>query len=124
MTDGQPSLDRIFDLLASRRRRYVLYHLDETDTDVVTLDEVAERVAAWERKWDGLDDRERDDHREHVRVALHHNHLPRLANAGLIDYDARSHTVRSWEEPSLEEWAKNDVGELPHLRELFTTSGA
>lgn len=122
MTDAEPSLDRIFDLLGGRRRRYVLYYLNETDADVVTLDDVTERVVKWERTWNGRDDRSRDEHRERTRVALHHNHLPRLADAGLVDYDPRSHTVRSWDEPSLEGWARDDADELPHLQELFTLS--
>lgn len=124
MTDGEPTLDRIFDLLGSRRRRYVLYYLNETDADVVTLDDVAERVVAWEREWAGDDDADRDTHLEYVRTALHHNHLPRLADAGLVDYDPRSRTVRRWDEPSLEEWAKDEADELPYLRELLTASEA
>lgn len=121
MTDGERSLDRTFDLLANRRRRYVLYSLNETDGDVMALDELTEQVVTWERRWDGQGDRDRDDHREEVRVTLHHNHLPRLVDAGLIDYDARTETVRSWEEPSLKKWAENDIDELPHLRGLFTS---
>lgn len=122
MTDGQPSLDRIFDLLASRRRRYVVYQLNEAETAVVTLDELADQLVEWERDWDGRDDRERATYRDRVRVTLHHNHLPRLADAGLIDYDARSQTVRNWEEPSLKQWATNSQEELPHLRAVFSTA--
>jgi hypothetical protein len=76
----------------------------------------------WERHWDGNDDRETPDHRECIYAGLHHNHLPRLAEAGLIDYDPRSQTIRNWEEPSLVQWAKTSHEELPHLRAVFTTA--
>lgn len=122
MTDHCSSLDRIFGLLANRRRRYVLYSLNEAEDTVLELDDVAARLAEWERRWNGRDDGEDFDQLERIRITLHHNHLPRLADAGLIDYDARHGTVRNWEEPSLERWAKNDQHELPHLRAVFTAT--
>ena len=116
------ALDQLFRLLADSHRRYTLYYLDETETDVVTLDEVAEHVAA--RSEPNTDETEQpeDSTRERTRVELHHNHLPQLAAAGLIDYDARTQTVRNWGEPSLMAWAQSNQHELPHLRSLFCTS--
>lgn len=122
MTDDRQSLDRIFGLLANQRRRYVLYALHEAETTDVTLDDIADQLVAWERQWDDRDDREKAAHRERICIALHQNHLPQLAEAGLIDYDTRSQTVRNWEEPSLKQWAKNNQNELQHLRAVFTTS--
>jgi len=34
---------------------------------------------------------------------LRHSHLPKLEDAGLVEYDSRSETVRYWSQPSLEE---------------------
>lgn len=122
MDERKRTLDQLFRLLADRHRRYTLYYLDETETDVVTLDEVAEYVV--ERSEPGRNETEQpaDSMRERIRLALHHNHLPRLAKAGLIDYDARSQTVRNWAEPSLMAWAQSNQRELPQLRSVFCTS--
>ncbi|WP_435175134.1 DUF7344 domain-containing protein [Halorussus sp. AFM4] len=126
MSQTRPSLDTVFELLADRRRRYALYCLAAVGEDrVLDLDDVAARVAEWEREWeasgDGEDagDSDSGDRRERVRVDLHHNHLPRLADAGLVDYDARTGTVRNWEAPSLDRWVPDESDELPHLRALL-----
>lgn len=123
MGANQPSLGRLLELLANRRRRYVLYYLDEVETAAVTLDELADQLIEWERDWNGYEG-PTATRREDVRIELHHNHLPRLADAALIDYDARTETVRNWEEPSLVRWAQDDLDELPRLRALLTASRA
>lgn len=126
MTDDsfQPSLDRLLKLLAHRRRRYTLYYLDEVENTVVTLDELADRLVQWEREWDNREDEKTEVHRKNARVDLHHNQLPRLADTVLVDYDARTQTIRNWEEPSFVEWAQGDIDELPRLRALLTASEA
>ena len=118
----QPSLDRLFKLLANRRRRYTLYYLEMAETPVVTLDDLAAQVVQWECQWDDRGQTATDTHREQICVDLHHNQLPRLAAAGLIDYDARTQTIRQWDDPSLVEWAQSDIDELPRLRALLTTA--
>lgn len=119
----QPSLDEFLELLADRRRRYALYCLDEADETVVSLEELSDQVVQRERNWDD-DGTPAEDHGENVRIELHHNHLPRLSDAGLIDYDSRTKTVNNREGSSLIKWVQNDVNELPHLRALFTTTRA
>ena len=97
-TAEAPSLDRIFDLLSERRRRHVLYCLYETEDGVATVDDIVEYVLSLE----GRDDS--PEHREQLVMALEHKHLPRLEDAGIVEYDSRSDTVRRWSQPSLEEW--------------------
>lgn len=109
------TLDRLLNLLTDRRRRFTLYYLRETDADVVTLDEVTDHVATWEAEWKGST----GETRKRICTSLHHNHLPRLAEAGLIEYDARSQTVRNRPEPSLTGWLQPHQAELPHLRALL-----
>jgi hypothetical protein len=112
------TLDQLFRLLADRHRRYTLYYLDETDSDVVTLEEMADYVT--ERVETNAGDHEsRSDARRRVRVGLHHNHLPKLSATGLIDYDARTRTIRNWGEPSPMQWAHHCSTELPELRSLL-----
>ncbi|MFC4552087.1 MULTISPECIES: DUF7344 domain-containing protein [Halorussus] len=119
--ETERTLDHLLRLLADRHRRYTLYHLNATEFDVVTLDEVADYVAERDQQDMEEQERMRDTTHERIRMYLHHNHLPKLAEAGLIDYDARSQTIRNWSEPSLMEWAQDNQNELPLLRSLFWT---
>lgn len=68
--------------LASRRRREVLYYLLEHE--LADLESVAGRIARRERTAD----------HETVRIDLVHNHLPKLADRGLVEYDPRSGAIR------------------------------
>ncbi|GAB3036103.1 DUF7344 domain-containing protein [Natronobiforma cellulositropha] len=78
------SKDVIFELLKNRRRREVLSYLLETD-DTVTLGELAEQIAAWEN--DTEINALSSDQRKRVYVALYQTHLPKMDDAGIIDYD-------------------------------------
>ncbi|ESP90197.1 DUF7344 domain-containing protein [Candidatus Halobonum tyrrellensis] len=79
-----PTTDALVALLADRRRRTVVRHLAErpAESSLETLVETLSPANA-----DPADERE-------LRTALHHNHLPRLDEAGLVEYDAATHAVR------------------------------
>ena len=82
--DERLSKDVIFELLKNRRRREVLaYLLDAEET--VTLGELAEQIAAWENDTDvnALS----SDQRKRVYVALYQTHLPKMDDAGIVEYD-------------------------------------
>ena len=97
-----PTLDLVFELLADRQRRYTLYYLYEQPDGVGTVDDVVDFVTANE------DDRcESEDRSAHVRTSLTHIHLPKLAEAGTIEYDSRSEMIRYWKQPALEEWLEH-----------------
>lgn len=68
-------LDAVFDALAHPYRRSVLQSLDRESPR--GLDELAERIA--EIRETASEDR--------VEIALVHQHLPRMADAGLVTYD-------------------------------------
>jgi len=76
--------DVIFELLKNRRRREVLTYLLDTD-GTVTLGELAEQIAAWEN--DTTVNALSSDQRKRVYVALYQTHLPKMDDAGIIDYD-------------------------------------
>jgi len=86
-TDRPPldrPLDGVFELLSDERRRRAMYALAQSQTQTASLEWIVNEVV----------DRElaRGDvtgplHRREVEIALVHNHLPRLDEAGLVGYD-------------------------------------
>ncbi|MFC4438393.1 MULTISPECIES: DUF7344 domain-containing protein [Natrialbaceae] len=103
-----PSLDLVFDLLSNRQRRYVLYYLYEQPDGVATVDELTDHVVALEHRTASSEGEDASDvHRETIRTELQHVHLPKLADAGMVEHDQRSDTVRYWSQPSLEEWLEH-----------------
>ncbi|PCR90997.1 DUF7344 domain-containing protein [Natrinema ejinorense] len=120
--EGTPSLDLVFDLLSNRRRRYVLYALADQSDGVATIERLTEAVIAFERtaadddvgaepnanpEFDGTHDSVSSDEQMAVRMELQHAHLPKLENAGILEHDRRSETVRYWGQPSVEEWLEH-----------------
>jgi len=97
------SLDTVFDLLSNAHRRYLLYYLLTIKGDVVEFEAAVNAVCKYEAA--GTDS---DDYAtfETIRMELHHSHLPKLAEAGVIDYDRRQGTIRATPTPPLEEWVE------------------
>ena len=83
------AIDDRFDLLSNHRRRRVLTNLMENDTAVVG--ELAEHIASTEngKSVAALSSQER----KRVYIALYQSHLPKMADAGVIDYDKNRGTV-------------------------------
>jgi DNA-binding transcriptional ArsR family regulator len=90
-------LDALFEVLADAQRRQILAYLDATDDDVAAYSDLIEHVA------DDSAEASTDD-RDRIAVGLHHNHLPKLADAGVVEYDSRSETVRYRGGPVVSEW--------------------
>lgn len=84
-------LDRFLDVLADRRRRYLLYYLVARQDEAVEREELTEAVCEYERA--GADTSDEPDP-ESVSTDLHHRVLPRLDDEGVLDYDTRQGTVR------------------------------
>ncbi|MFB6302107.1 MAG: hypothetical protein ABEH78_04525 [Haloferacaceae archaeon] len=92
--------DRAFALLSNERRRHVLCLLAQRDEEL-PLQTVATEVIA---RLDDVDPDAVDDSTyRSVYVSLYQNHLPQLAEAGVIHYDEDertvriAHTRRTWE---------------------------
>ncbi|WP_121740832.1 DUF7344 domain-containing protein [Natronorubrum halophilum] len=114
-----PSLDLIFDLLSTRRRRYALYYLHEQPDGVATIEEIADAIVAFqhgdsdtEPQMANLEteteaEADSEEQRRQVHMELQHTHLPKLEDAGVLEHDQRSETVRYWGQPSLEEWLEH-----------------
>lgn len=89
-TDTSLSQDVVFELLSSPRRRYILYYLRK-ENGQVELTSLAEQVAAWENETDV--DKITEQERKRVYVSLYQTHIPRLDEAGVIEYDRDSGMV-------------------------------
>jgi len=100
-----PSFDSLFDLLSERRRRYALYVLVGTDDGLADVETLADEVAMWEAR--ANDATVTDSLRTTVAEELRTVHLPRLADADVVEYDARSDVVRYWRQPTLEEYLEH-----------------
>ncbi|MGQ3413224.1 DUF7344 domain-containing protein [Natrinema sp. LN54] len=78
------SLDDIYHLLQTKRRRDVLRYLRAADGPV-RLRELAEQVAAWEQET--TVEQLNSSERQRVYISLYQSHLPKLDNHGIVDYD-------------------------------------
>lgn len=97
------SLDTVFTLLSSQRRRYILYYLHQRGA--LDVEDLAELIAASETSGDRAT--VTVDEQEAVLIGLIHTHLPQLVEARLIEYDDSTQRVRLG-------------AEIPHLRSHLT----
>lgn len=92
-TTDEPELskDKIFHLLQTPRRRYVLQYLKERE-GTVEMRDIAEQVAAWENETSvqALT----SDERQRVYIPLYQSHLPKLDEEGIIEYNQSRGTVK------------------------------
>jgi hypothetical protein len=98
-------VDIIMELLASRRRRYCLSYFlgaDSTDVDITGL---VEYVSQRERTDPSLTDV--NSQAEQLKIDLCHTHLPKLADAGLIEYDVDTGTVTYHSDPIVESFLED-----------------
>ncbi|WP_266082864.1 DUF7344 domain-containing protein [Haladaptatus caseinilyticus] len=90
-TDEQRSLDEIFTLLANTQRRHILTHLIETADQPVPLEALVEYLQT-----------HTDTNPEKLQTRLHHLHLPKLADYGVIEYNSSLQLISYTEHPRLE----------------------
>lgn len=101
---GITSVEQVFSLLSAENTRHVLLYFYDSSESVASLDQLADCVAS-----------HRDEHSpgdpDDVATVLHHSTLPKLADAGVVDYDRRHHTVRYWGHPTVD-------AHLTHVTEI------
>lgn len=93
--ESDPAIPETFELLADAHRQAILIHL-ATNGGHATLSELATELEFRETSRelgvasaygvDTADERSR-------RISLHHVHIPKLADAKAVDYDAKTKTV-------------------------------
>lgn len=99
MTESNQTQERttvIYECLSHSRRRYTLHRLHEAETPL-PLPDLAEDVADWEV--DGSKSKNDDETVKNVYFSLYHNHVPKLTEAGLIQYDQERDIVELAEYP-------------------------
>ncbi|WP_198662194.1 helix-turn-helix transcriptional regulator [Halorussus litoreus] len=88
------AVDALFEALADEHRRCVLAYLDDCDTGVAAFGDLVDHVAAEVETASA----------EAVEVRLHHAHLPKLEDGGLVEFDARSGHVRYRGDATVSDW--------------------
>ena len=85
-----PSLDAVFKLLSSQRRRHLLHCLKGRDAPA-ELGDLAEEIAARENDVSTAAVTAKEAKRVHL--SLYHTHVPKLKDAGVLRYDRSNETV-------------------------------
>lgn len=103
------SLDHVFDVLTVEHRRLIVERLADENREVA-FETLVTGVAA---EHSGIDPASLGDgDREPTRIALYHTHLPKLVDAGVIEFDRESGTVAPGPRLGLVSRSLNAVEEL------------
>ncbi|WP_433634748.1 DUF7344 domain-containing protein [Halomicrococcus sp. NG-SE-24] len=112
--------EKIIRVLSDATNRKILSIFNEAPHDL-SVAEIAEQLIS--HNMITSRSAEYEDRFDQACLSLHHNHLPRLDDAGLITYDPESNTVRSTKSASVDaEWDEMEaIAEL--LSQFQTGSG-
>lgn len=77
--------DDVFEILSNDRRRCIVHYLKQHDDRRVDLRELVDYVAAWET--DTAIDELDGDKRKSVYAAIRQTHLPKMEEAGIVEYE-------------------------------------
>lgn len=118
--DGELTKGDVFELLMNRRRRDVLAYLCENEE--TTLDELATHIAA---KENGITiDQLSSEQRKRVYIGLYQSHLPKLDDAGVIDYNQNRGTIELVDITPFEPYLADERGDDPATEPLqYVTVG-
>lgn len=98
-TDSDPAaLDALFDGLSSTRRRRLLAAVADAESETVARDALVTTFMSRLHGEPASDETAAE--RERLTVRLHHQHLPKLEAAGLLEYDADQAAVRATDHPA------------------------
>lgn len=91
-SSGNLSNEQVLGLLGHEHRHAIITYFDRKTTESASFDDLTEYIVS-------LDPNRGErpaERRKQVTIGLLHNHLPKLADAGVLEYDQRSETVRYW----------------------------
>lgn len=88
-TRNPDDLNLIYDVLSNYRRRQMLRLLEAEPDDSATIPDLASTIAAWEMDIDDPDAVSYDE-RKSVQSTIYQHHAPKMADAGLVEFDKRT----------------------------------
>ena len=88
----RPPPTDVFDVLSNRRRQYALHHLKQRSDHRASLTELSRCVTAWEQGTDPDELTYQD--RKSAHTSLSQFHLPKMRDAGLVEFDPDDGVVR------------------------------
>ncbi|MFC6940730.1 ArsR family transcriptional regulator [Salinirubellus sp. GCM10025818] len=91
-------LDACLQLVADQHRRRIIHHLRHEANGATTFDDLVNQVHS--RASDSKNGPPED--REKLAIQLHHTHLPKLADHGVVDFDYRTGAVRYYPDEQVE----------------------
>lgn len=94
---GNLSTNAVLDVLAHHHRREILKVLINSDTNTVEFDEIIPQICSRETSRVGS-----YPSRNQISTEFHHVHLPKLTDAGVVEYDSRTKELRYWEHEGIE----------------------
>lgn len=95
--EGSLSLDTILSLLAHHHRRDLFSYLVDAPDQTYRLDECAEYLLKQDAERPG-----ELPQQTQVEADLHHVHIPKLRDVGILEYDPRTQELRYWGHDYLE----------------------
>jgi len=108
--------DEAYELLSNARRRFVISYLRSQDGRV-PLNELSQSLAAWEND---IPVDETGDQIKRIYVSLYQTHLPKLEEAGLIEYDRENSTLEIRREADrLDEYLPTDGSERSNWQLVY-----
>lgn len=85
--EDSQDVSNLMEVLASEERRFLLYHLIEEADGSCTVEELTEEL----QRFKGT---RHPSAQQPTFISLYHNHLPKLREAGIIEHDDSTGTVR------------------------------
>lgn len=95
--------DAIFHLLSDHCRRQIVGILQDMSESYVAFEELCDHLS----RQNGAD-------RDEIVIRLHHTHLPKLHEAGVIDYDPNEKLVRYLGNPHVDALLEHVSARQPH----------
>ncbi len=102
------SLDACLQLVADRHRRRVIHHLRHEATEATTVDDLVDQLHSGDSPSNNGPQRDR----EKLAILLHHIHLPKLAEYGVVEFEHRSGAVRYHPDEQVEAVLNSFPGEV------------
>ena len=87
---GEPHIDVLFEALSDSRRRQIFAYMHTAEENSFHLDDLVQILASQQQELSTAANKQR----ERLKLSLHHNHLPKLDDSGIVEYDQRNHDIR------------------------------